>query len=90
MSLLVMAYGFEGKTKEATKLIYELKDKRRREYLRPYILAEDYAALGEKNEAMDWLEKAYEERDDCVALRTTFCGPPSARWLPALTRFTIS
>jgi serine/threonine protein kinase/Tfp pilus assembly protein PilF len=66
MSLLVMAYGFEGKTKEATKLIYELKGKRRREYLRPYILAEDYAALGEKNEAMDWLEKAYEERDDWI------------------------
>jgi tetratricopeptide (TPR) repeat protein len=66
MSLLVMAYGFEGKTKEATKLIYELKDKRQREYLRPYILAEDYAALGEKNEAMDWLEKAYEEHDDWI------------------------
>jgi tetratricopeptide (TPR) repeat protein len=66
MSLLAMAYGFEGKKKEATKLIYELKDKRRREYLRPYILAEDYAALGEKNEAMDWLEKAYEERDDWI------------------------
>jgi hypothetical protein len=53
MSLLAMAYGFEGNKKEATKVIYELKDKRRREYLRPYILAEDYAALGEKNEAMD-------------------------------------
>jgi eukaryotic-like serine/threonine-protein kinase len=65
-SLLAMAYGFEGKRKEATKLIYELTDKRRREYVRPYILAEDYAALGEKNEAMDWLEKAYEERDDWI------------------------
>jgi eukaryotic-like serine/threonine-protein kinase len=66
MSLLAMAYGLEGKKKEATKLIYELKDKRRRAYLRPYILAEDYAALGEKDEAMDWLEKAYEERDDWI------------------------
>jgi eukaryotic-like serine/threonine-protein kinase len=66
ISLLAMDYGFEGKKKEATKVIYELKDKRRREYLRPYILAEDYAALGEKNEAMDWLEKAYEERDDWI------------------------
>jgi serine/threonine protein kinase/Tfp pilus assembly protein PilF len=65
-SLLAMAYGFEGKKKEATKLIYELTDKRQREYVRPYILAEDYAALGEKNEAMDWLEKAYEERDDWI------------------------
>jgi serine/threonine protein kinase/tetratricopeptide (TPR) repeat protein len=66
MSLLAMAYGFEGKRRDATTIIYELKDKRRREYLRPYILAEDYAALGEKNEAMDWLEKAYEERDDWI------------------------
>jgi eukaryotic-like serine/threonine-protein kinase len=66
MSLLAMAYGFEGKKNEAIKVIYELKDKRRREYLRPYILAEDYAALGERKEAMDWLEKAYEERDDWI------------------------
>jgi tetratricopeptide (TPR) repeat protein len=66
ISLLAMAYGFEGKKKEAIKVIYELKDKRRREYVRPYILTEDYAALGEKNEAMDWLEKAYEERDDWI------------------------
>jgi serine/threonine protein kinase/Tfp pilus assembly protein PilF len=66
LSLLSIAYGFEGKRKEATTIIYELKDKQRREYVRPYILAEDYAALGEKNEAMDWLEKAYEERDDWI------------------------
>ena len=66
MSLLAMAYAFGGKKKEATKVIYELKQKRRREYLRPYILAEDYASLGEKKEAMDWLEKAYEERDDWI------------------------
>jgi predicted Zn-dependent protease len=66
MSLLAMDYGFEGKRKEAIKLIYELKNRRREEYVRPYILAEDYAALGEKDEAMDWLEKAYEERDDWI------------------------
>jgi hypothetical protein len=44
-----------------------LKDKRRRDYLRPYILAEDYAALGEKDLALEWLQKAYEERDDWIA-----------------------
>lgn len=65
-SLLAMAYGFQGKKSEATKLITSLEDKQRREYLRPYILAEDYAALGDKNHAMEWLEKAYEERDDWI------------------------
>jgi serine/threonine-protein kinase len=63
-SLLVMAYGFQGKREEAGKILDGLKDKQRRDYLRPYILAEDYAALGEKNLALDWLLKAYEERDD--------------------------
>ena len=63
-SLLVMAYGFQGKREEAGRILDGLKDKQRRDYLRPYILAEDYAALGEKNLALDWLLKAYEERDD--------------------------
>ena len=67
ISLRVMAYGFSGNRKEALKLLEGLKDKRRRDYLRPYILAEDYAALGEKDLALEWLQKAYEERDDWVA-----------------------
>jgi hypothetical protein len=29
-------------------------------------MAEEYGALGEKNEVMDWLEKADEERDDWI------------------------
>ena len=67
ISLRVMAYGFSGNRKEALKLLEGLKDKRRRDYLRPYILAEDYAALGEKDLALEWLQKAYEERDDWIA-----------------------
>jgi eukaryotic-like serine/threonine-protein kinase len=65
-SVLGMAYGFEGKREEAGRILNGLKDKRRREYLRPYILAENYAALGEKDQALEWLQKAYDERDDWV------------------------
>ncbi|MHB8503893.1 MAG: protein kinase domain-containing protein [Candidatus Acidiferrales bacterium] len=67
ISLRVMAYGFSGNRKEALKLLEGLKEKRKRDYLRPYILAEDYAALGEKDLALEWLQKAYEERDDWIA-----------------------
>lgn len=65
-SLLVMAYGFQGKREEAGRILNGLKNKRRQDYLRPYILAEDYAALGEKDLALEWLQKAYEERDDWI------------------------
>jgi eukaryotic-like serine/threonine-protein kinase len=65
-SLLGIAYGFEGKREEAGRILNGLKDKRRREYVRPYILAENYAALGEKDQALKWLQKAYDERDDWV------------------------
>jgi len=70
-SLLGIAYGFEGKREEAGRILTGrilngLKDKRRREYVRPYILAETYAALGEKDQALEWLQKAYDERDDWV------------------------
>jgi len=65
-SLLGIAYGFEGKREEAGRILNGLKDKRRREYVRPYILAETYAALGEKDQALEWLQKAYDERDDWV------------------------
>jgi tetratricopeptide (TPR) repeat protein len=67
LSLLCMAYAFQGKEEEANKILSELKDKRQREYLRPYVLAESYAALGDKDKAITWLEKAYEERDDWIA-----------------------
>lgn len=67
LSLLCMAYGFQGEEDEANKILRVLKDKRQREYLRPYILAESYAALGDKDKAITWLEKAYEERDDWIA-----------------------
>jgi hypothetical protein len=65
-SLLVVAYGFQGKREEEGRILNGLKNKRRQDYLRPYILAEDYAALGEKDLALEWLQKAYQERDDWI------------------------
>ena len=47
-------------------ILGELKNKQKREFVRPYLIAEIYIGLGEKEQALDWLEKAYEERDDWV------------------------
>ncbi len=66
-SMLAMTYAFEGRREESLRIVHSLEKKRRLEYLRPYILAEDYAALGNNDKAMEWLERAYKERDDWIA-----------------------
>jgi len=37
------------------------------EYVRPTLLATDYASLGRTDEAFEWLERAYDERDGSLA-----------------------
>jgi len=65
-SLLGVAYAFAGKKGEAIEIQSALKEKRKRAFVHPYLIAEIYIGLGEKQQALDWLEKAYEERDDWV------------------------
>jgi serine/threonine protein kinase len=65
-SQLGVAYGLAGKREEAVKILDELRKKRNQEYVRPRAIASLYAALAEKKEAIEWLEKSYEERDDWI------------------------
>ncbi len=57
---LAYAYAVSGRREEALKLAEEIKaDSKGPD---SYGLASVYAGLGEKEEAMNWLEKAYDER----------------------------
>jgi len=56
-------YGLAGRKGEALKLIDELKEKSRQHYIPAVHFAEAYSGLGEKDEAMTRLERAYEEHD---------------------------
>jgi serine/threonine-protein kinase len=47
---------------EATRAIEELRQRAKRFHVSPYDIAIIYAGLGQKEEALAWLEKAYEER----------------------------
>jgi serine/threonine protein kinase/tetratricopeptide (TPR) repeat protein len=42
--------------------IEELKNRSTREYVSPYIVASNYALMGDRDHAFEWLEKAYAER----------------------------
>lgn len=65
-----LAHGFAlaGQRAEAQTALAELLDTAKQRYVSPYDIAVVYTGLGEKNQALAWLEKAYEDRSGWLAL----------------------
>jgi Tfp pilus assembly protein PilF len=59
---LAHAYAATGRRAEARKILGELQRHSKTSYVSPYMIATIYAGLGEKNNAFQFLEKAYQER----------------------------
>jgi DNA-binding winged helix-turn-helix (wHTH) protein/TolB-like protein/tetratricopeptide (TPR) repeat protein len=57
------ALAVSGKRSEAQRVLDELKGMSKQRYVPPYNIAIVYVGLGEKQQALAWLEKAYEDRD---------------------------
>jgi serine/threonine-protein kinase len=55
------AYAVSGNRAEAEKMLSQLQALSSQKYVPPFVIAMIYAGLGEKDQAFDWLEKAYEE-----------------------------
>jgi tetratricopeptide (TPR) repeat protein len=60
------AYAISGRRDEALKMIEEMKQRANRTYVDPFSVAIIYVGLGEKDEAFDWLEKAYVARSESL------------------------
>jgi serine/threonine-protein kinase len=56
------AYAMAGNTTKAREILRELEQRARGAYVSPYHFAYVYAGLGDADQAMDWLERAVEER----------------------------
>ena len=56
------AYAKAGKSREAKKILEDLLQRSSTEYVPPFCVALVHAGLSDKDEAMAWLERAYEER----------------------------
>ncbi|UCF79293.1 MAG: protein kinase, partial [Candidatus Eiseniibacteriota bacterium] len=63
LSSLGWVYGMSGRATEAQKVLAELADRSKREYIRPMCFVHVYSGLTEFDQAHAWLIKAYEERD---------------------------
>src|SRR5205807_449108 len=60
---LAQAYAAAGMKEEMQEILDELNERSKERYVSPYYVAKIYALLGEKEQALAWLEKGYEERN---------------------------
>jgi tetratricopeptide (TPR) repeat protein len=60
------AYAVRGDRRKAENVINELETVSKRRYVSSYHTALIYSGLDEKGRALEWLEKAYEERCDLL------------------------
>ena len=64
LALLGHAYAAAGRKSDAQAMLVRLGALSKEEkYVPPYPIAVIHAGLGERDQAIEWLEKAYEERD---------------------------
>ncbi len=61
-SALGYAYGKGGKRREAKKILQDLQQLSVAEYVSPFCVALVHTGLGDEDQALAWLERAYEER----------------------------
>jgi tetratricopeptide (TPR) repeat protein len=62
-AMLAFAYAKTGRSAEARKILDELTNQSRDRYVSAYALAVVHLALGEKEEGLRFLEKAFDDRD---------------------------
>jgi tetratricopeptide (TPR) repeat protein len=55
-----------GKTAEAERLLLELQKQAQGAYVSPHHVAIIYAGLGDRERTFEWLEKAYESREEAM------------------------
>jgi len=64
IAYLGQVYATAGYRSEALKILEQLQELSKQQYVSPYGVGRIYAALGQTEEAFRWLETAYEQRGD--------------------------
>jgi TolB-like protein/tetratricopeptide (TPR) repeat protein len=74
LAVLASIYGLQGRNDEAEPLIKELKETARYRYVSGFLFAEAYVGLGQCDQAITWLERAYEEHDQWMVFANSYPG----------------
>jgi len=75
LARLGYAYARVGRRAEAVKIVSELEELSKREYVSSYDIALVYAGLGDKTESLAWLERAYENKEGVMWLHFLKVSP---------------
>jgi TolB-like protein/Flp pilus assembly protein TadD len=62
LGMLARAYGLSGNKTEAKKILNQLRELSTQRYVAAYSFALVYLGLGDKEEALRWLEQSYQDR----------------------------
>jgi TolB-like protein/Flp pilus assembly protein TadD len=65
LALLAHAYGLTGNKMEVEKILNQLNTLSKERYVSAYEFALAYLGLGDKEEALRWLEQSYQDRAGC-------------------------
>jgi serine/threonine protein kinase/Flp pilus assembly protein TadD len=60
---LAVLYARAGRMDDARAAVQAVQELAQKQYVSPYGIASYYAVIGDNDRALDWLEKAYSERD---------------------------
>ena len=63
---IALALIASGKKAEGNTILKELTQRSKTEYVPPYYIAGIYSVLGQREQVFEWLEKAYELRDESL------------------------
>lgn len=74
LAVLASIYGLQGRNDEAEPLIKALKETARHRYVSGFLFAEAYVGLGQHDQAITWLERAYEEHDQWMVFANSYPG----------------
>jgi tetratricopeptide (TPR) repeat protein len=85
LAWLGYAYGISGRTADAEKVLEQLKDLAvQKKYVSPLHVALVYNGLGRKDQALSWLDAAYQTRDEYLVYLKIY---PEFRNLQSDARF---
>jgi TolB-like protein/DNA-binding winged helix-turn-helix (wHTH) protein/Tfp pilus assembly protein PilF len=59
-------FGLAGNKAAADKILAQMLEQSKKRYVSPFYVSVVYAGLHENEKAMDWLEKAYEDRSNAI------------------------
>jgi tetratricopeptide (TPR) repeat protein len=85
LSDLGSAYGLAGKKDKAAAILDRMLEMQRQEYVPAICIARVYSRIGENEKAIEWLEKAFEERNgEMVFLKGEITGAADSDSLKSL------